>query len=109
MTREIMGMFMLTQDHTMERVIKSMNDCNITESVIENLGTKEDKPPITTTTASTITPPTESIVNTSDNALRYISKKRKKNKKSIRLKKNRKAKEKALKVLKMHIAYLSTN
>ena len=74
-------MFMLTQDHTMERVIKSMNDCNITESVIENLGTKEDNPPITTTTASTITPPTESIANTSDNALQHISKKRKKNKK----------------------------
>jgi len=101
-----MGMFMLTQDHTMERIIKSMNDCNITESVIENLGIKEDKPPFTTTTASMITPPTESIVHTSDNALQHISKKRKKNKKSIRLKKNRKAKEKALKVLKIHIAYL---
>ena len=80
MTREIMGMFMLTQDHTMERVIKSMNDCNITESVIENLGTKEDTTPTTATTTSMINPPTKSIVDISDNTLRHTSKKRKKNK-----------------------------
>ena len=72
MTREIMGMFMLTQDHTMERVIKSMNDCNITESVIENLGTATATPSSTAIpTTSTIVPPTESINNISDSQLRH--------------------------------------
>ena len=42
LTRDFMEMFMLTQDHTMDRVIKSMKQCNITESVIQTLGTSED-------------------------------------------------------------------
>ena len=81
LTRDIMGIFMLTQDHTMERVMKSMNDRNITESVIENLGTVKDTTSSTglptssigaATTTSTINPPTESIDNMSDNTLQHI-------------------------------------
>ena len=109
LTREIMEMFMLTQDHTMDRVIKSMKDCNITESVIQTLGTSEDKTSNTSGTTSSIHPPselTESIVDASGNTLQHISKKRKKIQKLIRLKKNRKAKERALKVLKNHISFL---
>ena len=55
-----------------------MNDCNITESVIENLKTAEDTSSSTATTTSTINQQTESIDNISDNALQYISKKREK-------------------------------
>jgi hypothetical protein len=84
-----------------------MNDCNITLSVIENLGTVEETSSNTATTTSRINPPTESIDNTFDNALQHVNKKRKKNQKAIRLKKNRKAKERALKVLKNHIDYLN--
>ena len=110
LTREIMEMFMLTQDHTMDRVIKSMKQCNITESVIQTLGTSEDTTSNTSGTTSSIHPPsepTESTVDASDNTL-HISKKRKKSQKLQRLKKNRKAKERALKVLKNHISFLRT-
>ena len=48
----------------------------------------------------------ESIVNDGNITSQHICKKRKKNLKSIRLKKNRKAKERGLKILKNHIAYL---
>jgi len=99
LTRDIMDMFMLMQYHTIQRVIKSMKDYNIIESVIETLGTTEDT---TSSTAAMHPPsePTESIANGSNNTSQHICKKRKKTQKSIRLKKNRKAKENALKVLK---------
>ena len=57
-----------------------MNDCNITESVIENLKTAEDTSSSTETTTSTINPQTKSIDNISDNTLQHMSKRRKKNK-----------------------------
>ncbi len=72
LTKDIMGMYIFTQDHTMERVIESINACNITESVIENLGTatatiSSTATPtvsiVTATTTSTIAPPTKSIDN----------------------------------------------
>ena len=51
MTREMMRVQWLNQDHTMSKLIASMNDCQITDSVIQNLKcdpedtwTKPEKP-----------------------------------------------------------------
>ena len=65
-TRDILHMSMLCEDHTMAKIIKSLNSFHINESLIDNIGTASPPTVVTrtastTTTVETIPPPTISI------------------------------------------------
>ena len=57
MTREPMEMAWLMEDHTMKKVIDSMNDCHITAELINSIG----NPPPTPTPPSSATKPPHSL------------------------------------------------